>query len=587
MVLRKLEELHNFQRDSFLQDNTILKTLMFWGFFIFIYIRYFYHTIGFGVGFIVNLSTVIFQFIGGVGLLLYGMKLMGDGIESIFGEKLKRQFETINTNPLHGVLAGTVVTAAIQSSSATTVMVVGFVNAGLMNLYQAAGVIMGANIGTTITGQLLAFKITAVAPLFIGIGSALIIISKGKKEKEIGSVLLGFGILFLGMTIVENSIKITVDTTWYISFIRTLSGNIFLSIFVGLCLTIVIQNSAVTIGILIALSAVAPMPLNVCIPIVLGDNIGSCTSALLSSVGTSKTAKKAALIHLIFNIIGVIIFSILLNPFIYAVTYISPQNVGRQIANSHTFFNIANTFIQVCFIPYLVKIVNAIIPGEDNVEEIRLKYLDERLLKSPVIAVAQTIKEINRMAKKAKENIEFAVQAFELNDDNLANKVYFNETVINRLENDITSFLVKLSNEELSEEKLNIVTSMFHVVNDIERIGDHAENIADLTFEKMQKRVIFSEQSIDEIKRMYSETINALDKSLESFKNNDKDIAQEVISIEEQIDICDKNFRENNINRLNKRICSPEASTIFLEILSNLERIGDHSTNIAEVILNR
>ena len=542
---------------------------------------------GFGVGFILNLTTVIFQFIGGVGLLLYGMKLMGDGIESIFGEKLKKQFETVNANPLRGVLAGTVVTAAIQSSSATTVMIVGFVNAGIMNLYQAAGVIMGANIGTTITGQLLAFKINAVTPLFIGIGSVLIIISKGKKEKEIGSVLLGLGILFLGMSLIENSIKFTADTTWYISFVRTLSGNIFLSIFIGLCLTIVIQNSAVTIGILIALSAVAPMPLNVCIPIVFGDNIGSCTSALLSSVGTSKTAKKAALIHLIFNIIGVIIFSILLNPFIYAVTYISSNNVGRQIANSHTLFNIANTFIQVWFIPYLVKIVNAIIPGEDNMEEIRLKYLDERLLKSPVIAVAQTIKEINRMAKKAKENIESAVQAFELNDGDLANKVYFNETVINRLENDITSFLVKLSNEELSEEKLNIVTSMFHVVNDIERIGDHAENIADLTFEKMQKKVIFSEQSIDEIKKMYSETISALDKSLESFKNNDKDIAQEVTSIEEQIDICDKSFRENNINRLNKRICSPEASTIFLEMLGNMERIGDHSTNIAETILNR
>ena len=534
-----------------------------------------------------NLTTVIFQFIGGVGLLLYGMKLMGDGIESIFGEKLKKQFETVNANPLRGVLAGTVVTAGIQSSSATTVMIVGFVNAGIMNLYQAAGVIMGANIGTTITGQLLAFKINAVTPLFIGIGSVLIIISKGKKEKEIGSVLLGLGILFLGMSLIENSIKFTADTTWYISFIRTLSGNIFLSIFIGLCLTIVIQNSAVTIGILIALSAVAPMPLNVCIPIVFGDNIGSCTSALLSSVGTSKTAKKAALIHLIFNIIGVIIFSILLNPFIYAVTYISSNNVGRQIANSHTLFNIANTFIQVWFIPYLVKMVNAIIPGEDNVEEIRLKYLDERLLKSPVIAVAQTIKEINRMAKKAKDNIESAVQAFELNDDDLANKVYFNETVINRLENDITSFLVKLSNEELSEEKLNIVTSMFHVVNDIERIGDHAENIADLTFEKMQKKVIFSEQSIDEIKKMYSETISALDKSLESFKNNDKDIAQEVINIEEQIDICDKSFRENNINRLNKRICSPEVSTIFLEMLGNMERIGDHSTNIAETILNR
>lgn len=534
-----------------------------------------------------NISTVVFQFIGGVGLLLYGMKLMGDGIESVFGEKLKRQFERVDSNPLRGVLAGTVVTAAIQSSSATTVMIVGFVNAGLMNLYQAAGVIMGANIGTTITGQLLAFKLTAVAPLFIGIGSALIIISKGKKEKELGNILLGFGILFLGMTLVENSIKFTIDTTWYISFIRTLSGNIFLSIFVGLCLTIVIQNSAVTIGILIALSAVGSIPLNVCIPIVLGDNIGSCTSALLSSVGTSKTAKKAALIHLIFNLIGAFIFSILLNPFTYAVTYISPNNVERQIANSHTFFNIANTLIQLWFIPYLVKIVNAIIPGEDNVEEIRLKYLDERLLKSPVIAVSQTIKEINRMAKKARENIEFAVQAFEVNDDELANKVYSNETVINRLENDITSFLVKLSNEELSEEKLNIVTSMFHVVNDIERIGDHAENIADLTFEKIQKQVTFSKQSIDEIKSMYKETINALDKSLESFKNNDKDTAQEVIWIEEQIDICDKNFRESNINRLNKRICSPEASTIFLEILSNLERIGDHSTNIAEVIINR
>ena len=357
---------------------------------------------------------------GGLGLFLYGMKIMGDGLENASGEKLKKIFEKITSNPIKGVATGAIITGVIQSSSATTVMVVGFVNAGLMNLYQAAAVIMGANIGTTITAQLIAFKLDAIIPIFLGVGSLTILFSKGKKARETGNIILGFGILFLGMELMKNTMSPLAESPAFATLIMKLEGNTLLGILTGALMTAVIQSSSASTGILVALASTGALPLGVAIPILFGNNIGTCITALLSSIGTSKNAKKAALIHIFFNIFGTIIFIPLINPLIHIVQTISPSgstDIKRQIANAHTIFNITNTIIMVPFIKYLVLLVNKIIPGEDEVQTKGVKYIDDRLLETPVIAVGQTTKEVIRMANLAKDNVQLAMMCFVNNDE--------------------------------------------------------------------------------------------------------------------------------------------------------------------------
>jgi phosphate:Na+ symporter len=535
----------------------------------------------------VNILIGIF---GGLGLFLYGMKMMGDGLENVLGEKLKKVFKKITSNPAKGVATGALITAVIQSSSATTVMVVGFVNAGLMNLYQAAAVIMGANIGTTVTSQLIAFKLDNIVPIFLGVGSLTILFSKGKKGKEAGNIILGFGILFLGMELMKNTMYPLKDSPVFITLIMKLQGNILLGVLLGALMTAVIQSSSASTGILMALASTGALPLTVAVPILFGNNIGTCVTALLSSIGTSKAAKKAALIHLFFNIFGTIIFIPMINPLVGLVQQLSPGGVSdikRQVANAHTIFNITNTIIMVPFIKYLVLLVNKLIPGEDEVETMGVKYIDERLLETPVIAVGQTTKEVVRMANLAKQNVELAMICFINNDEKAIKNVYDNEKLINLLESDITSFLVKLSTTELSELQTNIVTSMFHVVNDIERIGDHAENLADLSSEKIQKKLEFSIEARDELEGMYKYIINALEVSIESFEKQDLKKAESIMEIEDRIDSLEKELRASHIRRLNNGGCSATVGAVFLDVISNFERIGDHATNIAEVIINK
>ncbi|MCY6957397.1 Na/Pi cotransporter family protein [Clostridium brassicae] len=534
-----------------------------------------------------NLSVVIIGLLGGLGLFLYGMKLMGDGLENFAGDNMKVFFEKITSNPIKGVITGAIITAIIQSSSATTVMVVGFVNAGLMNLYQAAGVIMGANIGTTITTQIIAFNMTGIIPAFIALGASMTLFSKKEKVKEMGNIILGFGILFMGMELMKETMAPLAQSDFFGKMIISLKGNIALGILVGMIMTAVIQSSSASTGILVALSATGTLPIEVAIPILFGNNIGTCVTALISSVGTQKTAKKAALIHLFFNLMGTIIF-IPFIPFLKDIVIkLDANNVERQIANAHTIFNIVNTIIMIPFINYLVILVNKIIPGDDEIETFGTKYIDERLLETPIIAIGQATQEIVRMAEKAKENLTLAMQSFERSDEDLIKQVYENEKLINLLENEITIFLVKLSNKDTSEEQKNIVTSMFHVVNDIERIGDHCKNLVDLSSEKIQKRLIFTEEGMKELKHMYECTMDALTISLSSFKENNIQKAQNILIIEENIDRLEKEYREAHIRRLNRGACTAREGAVFLDMISNFERIGDHSTNIAESIINR
>lgn len=535
-----------------------------------------------------DLFTTIVSLFGGLGLFLYGMTMMGDGLENATGDRLKSVFDKITSNPVKGVLTGAIVTGIIQSSSATTVMVVGFVNAGLMNLYQATAVIMGANIGTTITAQLIAFKMDFLAPLCLAIGAMIVLFSKNNKKKQIGNIVLGFGILFLGLDLMKNAMSPLADSPIFATLILKLQGKVLLGVLLGAVMTAVIQSSSASTGILVALASTGALPLSVAIPILLGSNIGTCVTAMISSIGTSKTAKKAAVIHLLFNVIGTLIFIGFATQLANIVQAITPGNdaeaVKRQIANAHTIFNVINTFLLIWFIKPLVALVNKLIPGEDEKDTIGVQYIDERLLETPIIALGQTTNELVRMGTKAKENVEYAMKAFVYNDEKALKKVYEQEKLINILEDDITKFLVKLSNSELGEEQKGMVAAMFHVVNDIERIGDHAENIADLASEKMTKNADFSEEGVKELNDIFNYTINSLEMSIECFKNYNKDKADTVRSVEDRIDSLEKQLRSSHIKRLNNGVCNATVGAIFLDVISNFERIGDHAVNIAEIV---
>ena len=433
-----------------------------------------------------DLVSTIVKLLGGLGLFIYGMKLMGDGLENAAGDSLKSILEKVTSNRVIAVLVGTIVTAIIQSSSATTVMVVGFVNAGLMNLSQALGVIMGANIGTTITAHLVAFKLDEIAPLFVFVGAAMVMFAKNRKHLELGNIILGFGILFTGMGIMSSAMKPLAKTPMFTQLLLAVGDNWIIGILTGLALTAVLQSSSATTGILIALASTNSITVSLAIPILFGCNIGTCVTALLASIGTNKTAHKAAFLHLTFNVLGTIIFI----PFLrilgdFVVT--TSTDVSRQIANAHTIFNITNTALLLPFSKYIVMFVNKVIPDDENEEKPGVKFIDDRVLETPVIAAGQVIKETIRMAHKAKENVELSMKAFIDSNEKLIEQVYKNEETINLLEEAITSYLVKLAQCNLSEKEQTIVASTLHVVIDIERIGDHAENIADLAREKINR----------------------------------------------------------------------------------------------------
>lgn len=522
--------------------------------------------------------------IGGLGLFLFGMKMMGDGLENAAGEKLKGILEKITSNKYIGVVVGAVVTAVIQSSSATTVMVVSFVNAGLMSLMQATGVIMGANIGTTITAQMVSFNLDGIAPFFIGFGAILLLTVKNKRARDIASIALGFGILFMGMGLMSSSMSPVAESDTFRNLITVIGDNRILGVLAGLGMTAIVQSSSATTGILVALAMTGSIDMNIALPIIFGCNIGTCVTALLASLGANRTAKKAALIHLMFNIVGVIVFLPFMDIVINIVEKMNPGEVTRQVANAHTIFNVTVTILLLPMAKYLVVIANKILPGDELIQKKGAMYLDKNLLETPVIASGQVFKETIRMADIAKENIELAMKSFLEDNEESIKKVYENEEVINILERDITDYLVLLSSYELPEKESRVLSSTFHVINDIERIGDHAKNIVELSTEKINNHLTIEGEAKDEIINMYEKTIQALNLALDCYSSNNSIKAKEIKEIECSINKYEKDLRENNIIRLNERKCTANSSVVFLDLINNLERIGDHSTNIAESI---
>lgn len=520
---------------------------------------------------------MLFGLFGGLGLFLYGMGVLSDGLQKAAAERLRRLLEILTTNPLMGVLLGTVVTAIIQSSSATTVMVVGFVNAGLMNLRQAAGVIMGANIGTTMTAQIIAFNATQLALPAVAIGFLLTLITKSKRVHYIGQSFVGFGLLFLGMSIMSSSMKPLAEMQWFVNLTATLSKNRILGILTGAVMTGLIQSSSATIGILQSLAREGVISLHFALPVLFGDNIGTTVTALLSSLGASLAAKRAALIHLIFNVLGTIIFTLILPVVVPVVQSIGGDTV-RQIANAHTLFNVTNTLIQLPFIGVLVFLVTKILPG--IIETPGPKYLDERFLETPVFALEQVNKELTRMGKKAQETVENAMLGLINSDEECAAKAFRLEQEINDLDKQITNYLVALSKQSLTEHESEAINMMINVANDIERMGDHGENLAELALEKINGGVTFSAQAAAELSLMRDRVLHLAGESIAAFRDDNKKMASQLYKLEEEVDRLEEELRTNHIMRLNTGDCDPTAGIIFLDAISNLERVADHAGNI-------
>lgn len=520
---------------------------------------------------------------GGLGLFLYGMKLMGDGLENVAGEKLKGILEKITNNKMMGVFVGTIVTAVIQSSSATTVMVVSFVNAGLMSLIQATGVILGSNIGTTITAQMVSFKLEVVAPIFIGIGAILMLVSKKKKIRDIAVISVGFGILFMGMNLMSSSMQPIAELEVFKEIIIVMGKYSILGVLVGVVMTAIVQSSSATTSILVALASAGTIDMKIAFPIVLGCNIGTCVTAIIASLTANKTAKKAALLHLLFKIFGTIIFLPLSAYVIRIVAYLTPYNLGRQVANAHTIFNIVITIVVLPISNYFVKFVNKVLPDDEKKEICGAIYLDKKLLETPVVASTQVVKETVRMAQIARDNFQLAMKAFFYGDDNDIKNVYENENIINILEKDITDYLVEFSQHNLPKENAELISEVYHTINDIERIGDHCENIVELAINKFNNKIEISKEALNEIKEIFEVTLSSVDIAIRRFIKEDENEDEVVDEVEECIDMLERKFRNNNIIRLNSKKCYTDAGLIFFDLLSNLERIGDHANNIATV----
>lgn len=520
--------------------------------------------------------------LGGLALFLYGMKLMGEGLEKAAGDRLKRLLESLTRNPLMGLLVGVVFTMIIQSSSATTVMVVGFVNAGLLDLMQATGVILGANIGTTVTAWIVAgFQATAFMPLVLLIGVAMMMFLKKLKLQRIGQVIAGFGMLFVGMGMMSDAMKPLAESAEF-AHLMTAFSNPIMALLVGVAVTAIIQSSSASVGILEMLAIQGLVPLETSLYIIMGTNIGTCVTAMLSAVGATRTAKRAALIHLMFNVLGTLVVFILVS-LLPVSTWIGHINgPALQIAVAHTSFKVFEVLCFVLLRKWLVKLVMILVPGEDKQgEDKSLKFLDDRILSTPPIAVAQICKEIERMGDIAIANLTRAMDAFFNKDSSLINEVEQNEDVVNYLNHEITRYMVAAAQLDLPASDVEQLGEMFHVVNDLERIGDHAENMAEYAKSRIEEEIPFSEDGLAELRDMLDKTVALFKLSMEAFHTRDQHLLPRVLVQEENIDDMEKTLQQSHVDRLTRGACTPRSGMIFSDMLSNLERVADHATNVA------
>ena len=532
--------------------------------------------------------SIILSMAGGLGLFLYGMRIMSDSIEKVAGARLRGILERLTTNRFTGMLVGVLFTAVIQSSSACTVMVVSFVNSGLMTLTQAAGVIFGSNIGTTVTALLVSFKLEKAAPVILLAGVLILMFVKKQKVNQWGEVIVGFGVLFMGLSAMSGAMSGMKDSPMVLHMFASLQSPL-LAVLLGTVLTAVIQSSSVTVSIMVLLANQGLMSMDISLFIILGCNIGACTSAVLASLNGKKDAKRAAAIHLAFNVIGMaifyVVFSLGTESVVEILTVMAGGDPGRMVAYAHILIKVIQVIIMMPFVKQIVKLTYLLVPGDDEKigyrDSYQLKYIGEKVVLNPATAVVEVIKELDRMGSLADENLNRAMNALITLDQEEIVEVYEVEKNIDFLSHAITNHLVKINQTTLPIEDLKSIGALFHVVNDIERIGDHAENIVDAAVQREKTGVSFSKTAQRELGEMMDMVNTILRFSFEMFVKSTDEHEEDIRHLEEAIDEKEKELQQRHIERLSNNECTPEAGAMFSDIVSGLERVADHATNIA------
>ncbi len=538
------------------------------------------------------MGWIIIALVGGLGMFIYGMNLMSRGIERVAGNKLRDILKKFTKNRFFGLVVGTFFTALIQSSSAATVMVVSFVNSGLMTLVEASGVIMGANIGTTVTAMLVAFKLSAIAPIFVFLGAFMSHYVKRPIIRKSGDIVLGFGLLFLGISAMSESMS-SLNEIPAVQHVLQGFKNPFVGLLLGLVITSVVQSSSVTVSILVVMASQGLVNLDICLYVILGCNIGACTSALLSGLNGSKNAKRASLIHFLFNVFGSVILFLLLTFFgpqiEKVIVFIAGGNsdagsLGRNIAFAHFLFKI---FMVIVFYPLmnlLIKLTYILVPGDDEEEsegQLVTRFISNAF-PNPAIAVYLAVQEIYRMAHMAKDNLNLAMNCLYSSDAEKVRAVEDTELYIDFLNIKISNYLVKINQNTLPLADAGRISGYFHVVSDIERIGDYADNIRGYTIQMAENNVTFSDSSIAELKEMMGKVNLMIDEALEMFGEKENEVHMEEIKrLEDEVDDMEQSLQQSHIERLNQGLCTAEAGIYFSDIVSALERISDHAINIA------
>lgn len=536
-----------------------------------------------------DMATVFLLF-GGLGLFLFGMKLMSDGLEQMAGDRMRSVLEFFTKNRFIGMMVGIIFTGIIQSSNATTVMVVSFVNSGLMDLYQATGVILGANIGTTVTGQLIAFNLSDIAPLFVIIGVVMYMFLNKKWVKKLGVVILGFGILFMGLSTMSNAMTLLKESPQLVSLVHMLKGNL-MAVFVGFCVTAVLQSSSAAVGILMLMVGQGLVPYELSFFLIMGCNMGSCVSALAVSLSGKKDAKRAASIHALFNVIGTVIVYIILmiglRPIADGLLTFSGGDLSRAVANANSLIKVFEVIVLFPFMGWIVKATYLIIPGEDArpSDAFELKYIGKGTMLSSTTAVVDAIHELQHMGEVALNNLRLSMDALAQKDEEKAQEVYRQEAYIDYMNQEITNYLVKINEMDLPMADAKMLGGLFHVVNDIERIGDHAENFADSAMERINKKIPFSEKAVRQLQEMTEMVLKVLEYALDMFSNQNLEHMREIVELEDAVDEYEKKLQRSHVKRLSKEKCTPEAGMLYSDALSGLERVADHATNIAFAIM--
>lgn len=546
----------------------------------------------------------MFGFLGGLGMFLYGMSIMADGMQKTAGSKMSSFLGMLTNNRLLAVALGALITAIIQSSGATTVMVVGFVSAGVLNLTQAVGVIMGANIGTTITAWIVsmsqlgdAFEIMKpgfYAPCIIGVGALLLVFSKKQKKKTIGEILIGLGLLFMGLDFMSGSISPYTDAPIFAKAFAMLGGNPLLGMLIGALVTALLQSSSASVGILQTLAMNGVVTTSAAIYITLGQNIGSCVTAMLSSAGGSRTAKRAAVIHLTFNIIGALLFGVLGFVLFALRPEVGTSNISAvQISIFHTIFNLTNTALLFPFANQLVKLSGVVVkekeeqlPVEDEEAAATLKHLDERIFESPAFAVDTAALEVVHMGQITMDNVKRALDAILTGNLEEIEDVYKTEKTINNMEKMLTEYLIKVDNLSLTEKQKKVVNNLFYSVSDIERVGDHAENLAEQAAYMVDHHLDFSDTGMQDLEDISGNVVKSFHYAIDARQTGNMDSVRKVSQYEDEVDNLEEELREKHIERLSSGKCEPSSGVVFLDIISNLERISDHAYNLAGYVKN-